>query len=242
MAIRSVFRDRWATGDQPRRSPFAAPRVGGQIASLLDVDPEFARRLPRADAELARRHLMVAVEHVPKGRWAPAPPGGRRAPLGCVVLAGSLLRTARVEQRCATELLGREDVLRPWDVLDGPGGLACGEDWTALEPVRVAVLDARFAAVAAHWPPLLDELLARTVRRSRRLVALMSVAGIRRLDVRLLVLLRILADRCGTVSPAGIRVDVRLTHETLARLAGAQRPGSSPPPCLRCSPSSRCAG
>jgi CRP-like cAMP-binding protein len=112
-------------------------------------------------------------------------------------------------------------------VLDEPAGLAYGEAWTALQPLRVALLDARFATVAGRWPPLLEELMARSVRRSRRLVALMSIAGIRRLDLRLLVLLRILADRWGTVSPTGIRVQVRLTHETLARLAGAQRPSVS---------------
>jgi CRP/FNR family cyclic AMP-dependent transcriptional regulator len=42
-----------------------------------------------------------------------------------------------------------------------------------------------------------------------------------------LVLLRVLADRWGHVSPEGIHVDVRLTHETLARLACAQLPSVS---------------
>src|ERR671915_152302 len=70
-----------ACDEPPGRSTFAAPRVGGEIVSLLDLHPEFSRRLPRDDLPVARRHLMVAVERVATGPWAPLP-CGRRAPIG----------------------------------------------------------------------------------------------------------------------------------------------------------------
>jgi CRP/FNR family cyclic AMP-dependent transcriptional regulator len=58
-------------------------------------------------------------------------------------------------------------------------------------------------------------------------MTLLSVSTIRRLDLRLLVLLRVLADRWGYVAPDGIHLTLRLTHATLARLACAQRPSVS---------------
>lgn len=132
-----------------------------------------------------------------------------------------------VADRWSTEIPGPGDVLRPWEDQEGPDGLAVLQEWHALENADLAVLDRRFVAVACRWSELVDELLARTMRRSRNLAMLRSVAGIRRLDERLLVLLRILADRWGRVCPDGIRLQIRLTHETLARLAGAQRPSVS---------------
>jgi CRP/FNR family transcriptional regulator, cyclic AMP receptor protein len=204
---------------------FGMSHRSGRIVALLDVDPDFGRGLSAEDRRAAHRHLPVALEDVPRGLWLPRV--HRHPPVAYVVVSGTLLRGARVEQRCATELLGPEDVMRPWDEDESPAGLAYTEGWTVLEPVRLAVLDRRFATAAARWPALLDELLRRSLQRARRLMTLMSVSGIRRLDLRLLVLLRILADRWGKVSPDGIRLELRLTHETLARLAGAQRPSVS---------------
>lgn len=175
---------------------------------------------------MARRHLVVAVQRFPRGTWTPAADADAR-PLGFLVLAGGLIHGSCVGDRWSTEILGPGDVLRPWEEEQGLEELAVREEWQALESVELAVLDRRFVRLACRWPELVDELLARTVRRSRHLAMLRSIAGIRRLDDRLLVLLRILAYRWGRVCPEGVRLHVRLTHETLARLAGAQRPSVS---------------
>jgi hypothetical protein len=53
---------------------------------------------------------------------------------------------------------------------------------------------------------------------------LLGIASIPHLDDRLLALLRVLADRWGYVRRDGVHLRVRLTHDTLAGLAGAQRP------------------
>ena len=144
--------------------------------------------------------------------------------LGYLVLDGTLVRDVRLGARWCTELLGPEDFLRPWEDLDPVGGVAGESAWTVLEPVRLAVLDDRFAAVAGRWPELMHELLGRTIRRSRHLNALRALSGIPRLDARLILLMRLLAERWGRVSLEGVTLNLPLTHETIARLAGAQRP------------------
>jgi CRP-like cAMP-binding protein len=60
--------------------------------------------------------------------------------------------------------------------------------------------------------------------RAHSLAITLAVSNLRRVDVRLLMLLWYLAERWGRVTPEGVIVPLRLTHETLARLVGAQRP------------------
>lgn len=190
---------------------------------LLRADPALGRRIAQEERELASSHLVAPVVRIPTGSWRPDPDPSSR-PLAYLVLDGTLLRSCRVGERWSTEILGREDVLRPWDEADD---ITVHAHWQVLESLQLAIIEQRLVRVAGRWPEVLDELLARTVRRSRNLAVLRSVCGIRRLDVRLLVLLRLLAGRWGRVSSRGIHVGVRLTHETLARLAGAQRPSVS---------------
>jgi hypothetical protein len=205
------------------RGPGGDPR---RLVALLDADPELGRLLTPEEREQVRQRLFVGVQRVQRGRWrAGADPANR--PIGYLVLEGSLIRGRRVEDRWSTELLGPEDVLQPWDEPEPPDGVTVETEWTALEPVQLAVLDRRFAAAAGRWPGLLEEMLGRALRRSRLLATLLSISGIRRLDDRLLVLLHLLADRWGVVTPDGIVLRLRLTHETVARLACAQRPSVS---------------
>ena len=51
-----------------------------------------------------------------------------------------------------------------------------------------------------------------------------AIAQVPRVDARVLVLLWLLADRWGRVSPQGVRVPLSLTHETIGKLVGARRP------------------
>jgi CRP/FNR family cyclic AMP-dependent transcriptional regulator len=208
---------RWylAEGGPPRR-----------YESLVDLDPDFGRGLPTAELEALRRQLRVRVERIDRGAWCPRP-DPRERPLGYLVLDGVLMRSRRVGDRWSTELLGAEDVLQPWADSQPPSGMTVETTWRAIERVEIALLDRRFALAAARWPVLLEELLGRALRRSRLLATLLSVSSIRRLDDRVIVLLRLLADRWGYVTPDGIVLRIRLTHETIARLACAQRPSVS---------------
>ena len=66
--------------------------------------------------------------------------------------------------------------------------------------------------------------MRKAIRRVHSLALHLAVSHLRRVDTRLLVLLWHLADRWGRVEPDGVRVPMRLTHQTLGRLVGAQRP------------------
>jgi CRP/FNR family cyclic AMP-dependent transcriptional regulator len=96
--------------------------------------------------------------------------------------------------------------------------------WTVLEPTRLAVLDRRFTAVIGHWPEAIEVIMRASMRRVHSLALHLAVSHLRRVDTRLLVLFWHLADRWGKVEREGVHVPMRLTHQTLGRLVGAQRP------------------
>ncbi len=77
--------------------------------------------------------------------------------------------------------------------------------------------------MVAPWPALTDAFMERAVERSHSLALHVAIHCIRRVDLSLLVLFWHLADRFGKVTPAGIVVAVKLTHEDLGKLVGATR-------------------
>ena len=62
------------------------------------------------------------------------------------------------------------------------------------------------------------------VSRAQSLAIALAVSHLRHVDARLHVLMWYLADRWGKVRPDGINVPLKLTHQALGRLVGAQRP------------------
>src|SRR5581483_10716763 len=97
-------------------------------------------------------------------------------------------------------------------------------DWEAVEPVAVAVLDRSFCERAARWPEVQAAIARRLMQRTHWLAFHLAVCGLRRIDDRLLSVLWHFADRWGIVTPDGVRLDLRLTHEVLAAVTGARRP------------------
>ena len=196
------------------------------LISVLDADPELGAGLAGDARDLARRHAVAAVHALPTGPLEfPTPDDDNGAPaVGLLVLDGLITRDVELARRSTTELLGQGDVVRPWDDEMSLDPLPGRVTWSVLEPARVAVLDRRFAAVAGRWPTMLDTLIGRTARRSRQLSVQRAIAQVPRVDARVLVLLWLLADRWGRVSPQGVRVPLALTHETIGKLVGARRP------------------
>jgi CRP/FNR family cyclic AMP-dependent transcriptional regulator len=196
------------------------------LISILDADPELGAGLSGDARDLARRHAMAAVHALPTGPLDfPLPNGESAAPaVGLLVLDGLITRDVELAKRATTELIGQGDIIRPWDDELSLDPLPGSVSWAVLEPARVAVLDRRFAAVAGRWPSMLDTVIGRTARRSRQLSVQRAIAQVPRVDARVLVLLWLLADRWGRVSPQGVRVPLSLTHETIGKLVGARRP------------------
>lgn len=200
-----------------------------RAVSLLDADPSLAHDVAPEVVQRLRPSLMVDVMHMHERVWNPLEVElGPEPRLGMLVLDGLMERDVRVAGRTAAELLGPGDVLRPWDVVDAVAATVPVEaTWTLLGPASVALLDARVTAAVFQSPELALVLMTRTLNRARSLVALLAIAQIRRLDVRILTLLWHLADRFGRVRPDGVAVEVPLKHASIAKLLAATRPSVS---------------
>jgi CRP/FNR family transcriptional regulator, cyclic AMP receptor protein len=200
------------------------PPTAGRLR-VADAFPELVHRLDAEQQRIARQYALAQVETVERGIWRPRE-GLQTEPghLGLLVLDGLLTRDVVLGETLATELVGRGDVLRPADHDGQDAPVPFDVSWRALEPVRLAILDRQFARVIGHWPEAMEVLIQSGVRRAQSLAVVLAVSHVRRVDVRLLVMLWYLADRWGKVTPEGVFLPLRLTHQTLGRLVGAQRP------------------
>jgi CRP/FNR family cyclic AMP-dependent transcriptional regulator len=199
--------------------------VGNAFVRVLEEDPELAAGLDPTSVQLATRHAIAAVELVAPGTWEPSRPvDGGSGHLGLLVLDGLLMRDVRFAHATCTELIGRGDLLRPWDWERDVLTIRPQVAWTALQPVRLAVLDRRISAIMGRWPELVSAIVARAVRRSFELAANQATSHLTRVDARLELLFWGLADRWGRVGPDGVVLELPLTHQVLGRLVGAQRP------------------
>jgi CRP-like cAMP-binding protein len=193
---------------------------------LLEAQPDLAEGLEGEELAEARRHVVARLDSVDSGPWEPA---ARYtvdpAFFGLLVIDGMIARDVELGGRRCSELLGPGDLLRPWEYEDVDIASVPSESALhVLEPLRVAVLDARFSRVACRYPELITKLLGRTLRRSRWLAILLTISSMPRVDARVQALLWHLADRWGRVTLDGVVVPVRLTHEMIGRLVGAHRP------------------
>jgi CRP/FNR family transcriptional regulator, cyclic AMP receptor protein len=196
------------------------------VAPLLDLDPDLAEDLTPALREQVRGWLVVRVLSLPRGSW-PAAIDREPGLMGFLVLDGVLSRSVSLGKIAYPELLGRGDLLRPWQT-ESDGRLGPVQvSWNVLEPCRVAVLDRRFAGIVGRWPEIVDQLLGRALHRARELDLNMAIAQLPLLELRLLALLWHLADRWGRAVPDGVLVPVRLTHSLLAAMVLGRRPSVS---------------
>ena len=191
---------------------------------LLDGLPDAAAMLSESELPRARAELMAPLIDRPEGPWA-TPPAAAFDPLalGVLVVDGLIARHVHLGATTTTELVGRGDVLGPPDN-DREPAFPTGIEFTVLNHARVALLDRDVTAAVCRWQPVVKLIVMAAVRRSFGLAELLAVSHLRRVDDRLLVLLWHLAYRFGTVGPDGVSVPLKLTHATLGRVVGAQRP------------------
>jgi CRP/FNR family transcriptional regulator, cyclic AMP receptor protein len=195
-------------------------------APLLDLVPDLAEQLTPALAEQVRAWLVVRVWSLPRGSW-PAATHTEHGLMGLLVVDGVLARCIGFGKPAYPELLGRGDLVRPWDAEpDGHLG-KLDVSWQVLEPCRVAVLDRRFAGIVGRWPEIVDQLLSRAMSRASALDFSMAIAQLPLLEARLLAMLWHLADRWGVGAEEGMYVPIRLTHSLLAAMVLARRPSVS---------------
>jgi CRP-like cAMP-binding protein len=199
----------------------------GEIVRVLEIDPDLAESLdPGSETlALARAAAVARVDLLEPGEWNgadeyPASAGH----LGLLIIDGLMARTVEVGNRSCAELLGPGDFLRPWVTIALDSSVPLESHWTVVDPVRVAVLDRRFANTMARFPEVAGTILDRVMLRSRWLAFHLAVCHLKRIETRLLVVLWHFADRWGRVGPKGVSVPIRVTHQLLAAVIGAQRP------------------
>jgi CRP/FNR family transcriptional regulator, cyclic AMP receptor protein len=195
------------------------------LERVLVRDPELAgdlegERLRRAERDLIAP-TMVAIE----GPWDPEHEAeGVRGGIGLLLLEGLIVRRVGRTGRYGAELLGPGDLMRPWQHDGEDVTLPFETRFRVIEQSLLALLDLRFAGRAALYPEVTGALVGRAMQRSRTLVVNMAIAHYPRIDRRLLMLMWHLADRWGRVTPEGIRIPLRLTHQLLADLVASRRP------------------
>jgi CRP/FNR family transcriptional regulator, cyclic AMP receptor protein len=187
---------------------------------LLELEPELSRLMTPEQCAAAGRFLLP-IATVEKGGDLAAlvdESGG----FGALVLDGLLLQTVQIGERQTLRLIG-------------PGALVPMEgapDWmpVALSAVlpadrtRVVVLDNAFLIAAHRWPWLVVCLHNRMLEQSARLTAQLAISHLPRVHDRLMAMLQLLAESWGRMTPAGISLQLSLSHETLGQLIGARRP------------------
>jgi CRP-like cAMP-binding protein len=200
----------------------AVTESGPALVRLLDIEPDLAARLREDDRTEAREQLLLSCTTVPEGTWILEGTDHHAHALGVIVVNGLLLQEISIGGRRSLHLLGRGDLVLPGaypsDALD------VTVRWTAASEAAIALLDDRLQAPFRLWPGLALGLMDRVALQLTRLAVQSAITRLPRVEDRLEATFWDLADRWGRMTPSGIHIPLRLTHEMLARLVGGQRP------------------
>jgi CRP/FNR family transcriptional regulator, cyclic AMP receptor protein len=201
---------------------------GRSAVRILEVDPDLGAGLDARAAAKARAALVARMDTIEPGAWVPQgalpDPDGH---LGILVIRGLMMRDVALPQTTCAELVGRGDLLRPWDDLREGAPIQPDVEWHVLEPTDVALIDRRLVNLLGAWPEITSALVLRAIARAQALALSLAISCMTGLKLRLLVILWHLADRWGRVGREGVSVPLPLTHRMLGRLVGASRPSVS---------------
>jgi hypothetical protein len=199
------------------------PATPRQFAYILSEDPDLAEGLSVEERRIATRLLRAPVIFVNTPRWTP-PDTMPAHTLGLLVLDGLIGRRLRVGPATATELLSSGDILRPWDQPTRWNLIPPELDWRVFRPARLAVLDERVTNFICRRAELVTAFTSRMLRRAHYGHYLMAISHLTRVEDKLLATLWHIASTWGRVTPEGVMIPFRLTHEVLGEIVGAQRP------------------
>lgn len=191
------------------------------VVQLLECDPELAEGLTEEERAIAVQALPVRTASLKKGVWCPDSKAPEPGHLGYLVIKGLLVRRIEVAEGSSIELLGRGELLRPWQE---DTSSFCRSSWEVVKATTVAQLSPKLARCLCQWPILVSNLMDRGIRRSRALAADAAAANIVGLEERLLTALWQLAETWGEAKKDGVHLSIRLPHRLLAELMGARRP------------------
>jgi hypothetical protein len=206
----------------PARSTIEGNVMRPPYVHLLEVDPALGAGMEPDVLDEARRLAVVPLVWIPRGTWSFAELSkrvGRRCRFGCLITEGLIAHELAFQQRAATELLGRGDLLLP-----APAGCMSPDAayFGVSDLASVAVLDA-LPALARRWPAIALALLARAERQAGRAALHHAISQLPRAEDRILALFWQLGDRWGTVTDEHVVVPIALGHEAIAQLVGGRR-------------------
>jgi CRP/FNR family cyclic AMP-dependent transcriptional regulator len=206
-----------ATPDPPREAG-ASDRI-----LLLDAHPDLGAHIDPEHWATARAAISARAFALDAGQWDPEATvaHGHRA-FALLVLDGLIARTVDIGNHPGLELYAAGDIIGASTLDDCV--LPAGESWVATVSSRVALLDDEFLLAARRWPRLVTGVVGQMQRQRDRLVLQLVIAEQPRVEDRLLALFWLLSERFGHVGGEGVVVGLKLTHEALGRLIGAQRP------------------
>lgn len=194
----------------------------GRVRALA-VDADLGRYLTAEEFAAAEPSAIGTVGRLPSGPWE-ASLDGHSGMSVLLVLDGLLLRRVSVGRAMTVELLGVSDALLSVPRVAPAGFIDASITWEVLEPARVMWLSASFAGAARRWPGLWMAVCERVETRAHRSSVARALSGLTRADDRIEVLLWVLSERWGRVTPDGVLVQARLKHRVLAELVSARRP------------------
>jgi CRP/FNR family transcriptional regulator, cyclic AMP receptor protein len=192
-----------------------------RVVQLLECEPELGDGLSAEDRAIASRSLPVHAAVLKKGDWSPGAQPSEAGCLGYLIAKGLLIRRVEVTPGTSVELLGRGDLLRPWQE---DTSSFCTASWEVLEQTTLVALGPGLTRSLGQWPAIASNVAARGLRRSRALAADAAISSIIGIEERLLLLLWHIAERWGETGKDGIRISIRLPHRLLAEMVGARRP------------------
>ena len=199
-----------------------ADPVGYGRIRVLEEDEELGTDVPGPQRGAAARSALADTVILETGPWDP---GDRGLPAGgFLVLEGCITREVSVlGHEMAVDFFADGDLVRPAE--EQPlVSVASDTSWVVLERARVAVLDSEFLVSVQPWPQIVAGLLRRQERRADWLAHVLAVSHLPRVQLRVLVLFWLFADRWGRRRGDEVVVPIPLTHGSIARLIGAQRP------------------
>ena len=189
---------------------------------VLEVDEELGRDVPGPQRGSVAHAAQAEVLTLEPGPWNP---GARGLPAaGFLTLEGCITREVSVlGHEMAVDFFAHGDLVRPAE--EQPLiSVASDTSWVVLERARLAVLDSEFLASVQPWPQIVAVLLRRQERRTDWLAHVLAVSHLPRVQLRVLVLFWLFADRWGRRRGNEVAVPIPLTHVNIARLIGARRP------------------
>jgi len=191
------------------------PDAVKEIAAALAEAPMFAG-LTGAE----REGLAAAVEPVSVGRGETIWLNGARADFFGLVTSGfvKMVKGTPGGQEVTAEVIGPGQVFGMLGIVDGQGCPLMARTVTPVDYLRVP--KAAFVPLYTSSAGVKDQVVRRSTLRLRQAYDTMALMSTGTVEQRLAAVLFALADTYGRAGADGLRIDVPLTRQDMADLAG----------------------